>query len=51
MCGICGNQQKFRESNVFNKHSVEKYTKTLSRAKIFRQTTTTNYAKSTFTYA
>ena len=32
-------------------HSVEKYTKTLSRAKIIRQTTHQNYAKSTFTNA
>ena len=32
-------------------HSVEKYTKTLSRVKIFRQTTHQKYAKSTFTNA
>ena len=52
-------KQFFREINslvisiyiVITLHSVEKYYKTLSRAKFFRQTTQQKYAKTTFTNA
>ena len=44
-------RRKFRQMKSYQNHSVEKYTKTLSRAKIFRQTTHQKCAKSTFTNA
>ena len=52
-------KQFFREINslvisiyiVITLHSVEKYYKTLSRAKFFCQTTQQKYAKTTFTNA